>query len=308
MPCSPGPCWRGERTGPGLLEPGRRPWGTSEKGVRLKISSDLKSEYHDLWGERAPVVGMVHLLPLPGSPGWRGSMDQVRDRACRDATALAEGRLDGILVENYGDMPFFPSRVPPETVAAMAVLVREVVRSVGLPVGVNVLRNDAEAALSVGVAAGARFMRVNVHTGSMFTDQGLLEGRAHRTLRRRHALGASIPILADVMVKHAAPPPGLTLESAARDTLLRGLADGLILTGTETGRPVDLEALRRIRAILPPDAKVWVGSGVTPETAASTIKVADGIIVGSALQAGGSAGGGIDAGRVRRFMEALDRS
>jgi membrane complex biogenesis BtpA family protein len=234
-------------------------------------------------------------------------MDQVLDQACRDTTFLEEGGLDGILVENFGDRPFFPDRVPPETVAAMAVLVREVVTCAKLPVGVNVLRNDAGAALSVAVAAGARFIRVNVHTGSMFTDQGFLEGRAHTTLRRRNALGASLPILADVMVKHATPPPGLTLESAARDTWFRGLADGLVLTGTETGRPVDLEVLRRLRASLPSDAKIWVGSGVTPETAAGTIQVADGIIVGSALQVEGTAGGGIDPRGVGRFMEALDR-
>jgi membrane complex biogenesis BtpA family protein len=234
-------------------------------------------------------------------------MEEVLVRASEEATLLASEGLDGVLVENFGDAPFFPDEVPPETVAAMAVVVREVVRCTPVPVGVNVLRNDALASVAVAAAAGARFFRVNVHTGSMFSDQGLLQGQAHRTLRQRRNLGVSLALLADVMVKHATPPPGLTLEATARDTWFRGLADGLVLTGPETGKPVDLETIRRVRGALPADAKVWVGSGATPDIAGTLIRAADGIIVGSALQAGGSAGAGIDASMVRAFMRALDR-
>lgn len=235
-------------------------------------------------------------------------MEEVLARACEEATVLADEGLDGVLVENLGDTPFFPHRVPPETVAAMAVATREVVRCVEIPVGVNVLRNDAPAALAVAVAAGARFIRVNVHTGSMFTDQGLLQGRSHRTLRQRRAIGVPLPILADLMVKHATPPPGLTLESAARDSWYRGMADGLILTGKETGEPVDPREISEVRGALPADAKVWVGSGATPENAPSLARIASGIIVGSALKEGGSAEGRVDVARVRSFMAALGRS
>jgi uncharacterized protein len=260
-----------------------------------------------LWGTAKPVVGMVHLLPLPGSPRWGGSMEEVLDRALAEAGALEEGRLNGILVENYRDAPFFPGAVPAETVAAMAVAVREVCRAVTIPVGVNVLRNDASTALAVAVAAGARFVRVNVHTGAMFTDQGLLEGRAHHTLRLRRALEAPVAILADVLVKHATPPSGTTLEGAARDAWHRGLADGLIVTGAETGAPVDARDIRRLRDALP-EGVVWVGSGVTPETAPALLEAAHGLIVGSALQAGGRAGGGVERERVRGLMRALGRS
>jgi len=265
--------------------------------------------YHaELWGVTKPVVGMVHLLPLPGSPGWGGSMADVLDRAVWEARILAGEGLDGVLVENYGDVPFFPGAVPPETVAAMAVVVREVAGEVRVPVGVNVLRNDARAALAVAAAGGARFVRVNVHAGSMFTDQGLLEGRAYETLRLRRSLGAPVAILADVLVKHATPPPGTTLEGAARDAWHRGLADGLILTGAETGAPVDAGEMGRVKAALPEEGRVWVGSGVTAESAPALLEAADGLIVGSALQAGGRAGGGVRAERVRALVRALGRS
>jgi len=235
-------------------------------------------------------------------------MDEVLDRASAEARLLADGGLDGVLVENYGDAPFFPEQTPPETVASMAVVVRRVVESTQLPVGVNLLRNDAEGALAVAVGAEARFIRVNVHVGAMFTDQGLLEGHAHRTLRKRESLGSILPILADVMVKHATPPPGLTLESAARDTWFRGLADGLVLTGAETGDPVDLESIRRVRASLPEEGRIWAGSGAASGNASDLIQAVDGIIVGSALQEGGKAGAGVDPARIRAFMESLRKS
>lgn len=261
--------------------------------------------YLDLFGDGRPVIGMIHLMPLPGAPGFLGSMDRVLERALDEAEILAEGGLSGILVENYGDTPFFPARVPPETVAAMAVAVREIAGATKLPVGVNVLRNDAEAALAVAAAGGGRFIRVNVHVGSMFTDQGLLAGEAYRTLRKREALSVPILILADVMVKHATPPPGLTLESAARDCWFRGRADALILTGSETGRCVNEESINRVRESLPASSKIWVGSGATAENVSALLRSADGIIVGSALQRGGLAGGGVEGGRVRAFMTGL---
>jgi membrane complex biogenesis BtpA family protein len=263
--------------------------------------------HEKLWPGRKPVVGVIHLLPLPGSPRWRESVAEILDRALIEADILLDEGLDGVLVENFLDAPFYPGPVPPETVAAMTVVLQAVVRRSGVPVGVNVLRNDAYAALAVAACTGASFIRVNIHTGSMFTDQGLIHGEAHRTLRQRRALGSDVAILADVLVKHASPPPGSSLETAARDTWYRGLADGVILTGTETGSPVRSEEIRRIREALPREGRIWVGSGATPEMAAALLEDADGILVGSALQSGGKAGGGVERARVRRFLDSLGR-
>ncbi len=169
--------------------------------------------------------------------------------------------------------------------------------------GVNVLRNDAGAALAVAAATGARFIRVNVHTGGMHTDQGWIEGRAAETLRLRARLCPEVAVLADVLVKHATPPPGLGLVEAARDAWERGLADGLIVSGAATGAPASLDDVRRVRDALP-EAPVLVGSGVTAETVRAALDVAHGVIVGSALEEGGVAGRPVDAGRVRRLMDA----
>ena len=266
-------------------------------------------EAQELFPGSRPLVGVIHLPPLPGAPGWipgSHSMADVSETAVREARVLEEGGLGGLLVENYGDAPFFPERVPPETVAAMALAVRSVVEAVNLPVGVNVLRNDARSAVALAAVAGARFVRVNVHTGAMFTDQGLLEGRAHETLRTREALRTPLTLFADVLVKHATPPPGVTLGQAARDLRYRGKADALVVSGTGTGEPPTPDELREVKQAAP-EVGVWLGSGLTPETAPALLSEADGAIVGSYLREEGRAGSPLDPERVAALVEAAAR-
>jgi uncharacterized protein len=254
-----------------------------------------------IWPEGRPVIGMIHLLPLPGAPRWGGSMRRVLERARSDANALESAGFDGVLVENFLDAPFFAERVPPETIAAMTAAVAAVRGTVMIPVGVNVLRNDVAAALGVAAATGACFLRANVHTGAMWTDQGLIEGRAHDTLRLRRALGADVAILADVHVKHATPPAGARLDSSAADSWSRGLADALVVSGAGTGAVTDSADVRTVKSAVPV-APVIIGSGITPETLAEALSVADGAIVGSAIMTGGHAGAGIDPERALALM------
>lgn len=262
-----------------------------------------RSDLRRLFGADFHVIGMVHLPPLPGSAGHE-SMQYVIDAARHDAEALAAGGVHGIMVENFGDAPFFPDAVPPETIAALALAVAEVRRAGGLPTGINVLRNDARAALGIAAATGAAFMRVNVHTGAMLTDQGWITGKAHETVRARAALGSDVAILADVLVKHAVPPAGLTLEDAARDLWHRGRADALVVTGSATGSATDTARIAAVRAALP-DAPLLAGSGVTEADAERVRQHADGAIIGSAFMEGGRAGGRIDRRRVELLLQRL---
>jgi hypothetical protein len=219
----------------------------------------------DLFKDRKPIIAVIHLPPLPGSPRWSGppncrragNMSHVLECVARDTRILADSGADAILVENFGDMPFPPSSSPPETVAAMTLATAEAMRSCSLPVGVNVLRNDAAAAVAIAAATGAAFIRVNVHCGVAFAGEGILEGRAHETLRLRQRLAPDLAIFADILVKHAwgawapassgradevqipaaLPQWRLTVSGLARDTAYRGLADALIVTGPATGEP-----------------------------------------------------------------------
>lgn len=251
------------------------------------------------------VIGVVHLAPLPGAPGWAGDLAAVIHRARADLLALAAGGVDAAIIENYGDVPFRPGTVEPETVAAIARVLTELRPTVTIPLGVNVLRNDAAAALALAATCAGpdAFMRINVHTGAMVTDQGIIAGQADQTLRRRRELGATVAILADVQVKHATPLGNQTLEEAARDLVERGLADAVIVTGVGTGQPTALADLQRVRAALPA-TPLLVGSGATEATVGDLLTIADGVIVGTALKENGNVAAPVATDRVRAFVAA----
>ncbi len=225
------------------------------------------------------VLGVVHLLPLPGSPRAE-SMDAVIARALRDTRTWVQGGVDGLVLENYGDAPFHPESVPPVTVAAMARVLESLRVEVSIPLGVNVLRNAAQAALSLAAVFDLAFVRVNVHCGATVTDQGLIEGRADATLRLRASLPGHPLILADAGVKHGRPLAPRPLEEEAADLWERGGADAVLLTGTATGAPVSPDDWGRVRASVP-DTPLLLASGVTPETIRQTREEAAGWIVGT---------------------------
>lgn len=248
------------------------------------------------------LIGMVHLGPLPGSPGYRNDLDAVVDAAEADAAALANAGFEAVIVENYGDAPYFADDVPSATVAAMTRAVGAVSESTGLATGVNVLRNDAGAALAIAAATGAGFIRVNVLAGTMYTDQGPIVGRAAEIARLRRQLCPEVAIVADVFVKHATPPPGLTIENAARDLAERGGADAVVVSGTGTGRPLDLDELIGVRAAI--DVPVLAGSGITRETVAEILSIATSAIVGSATKMDGIAAAPVDPVRAASLIAA----
>src|SRR5213593_196548 len=250
------------------------------------------------------VIGMVHLPSLPGSPRWGGSMARVVASALADARALIGGGVDALLVENFGDAPFTPGRVEPATVAAMSVVAAEIRRALpGAPLGVNVLKNDARAALAVAAAVGAEFIRVNVHAGAVLADQGIVQSDAYGTLRDRRLLGVDVAIFADVGGKHAVSLAPVELEQTARDLVHRGLADVLVVSGPATGQATPLAEVKRVRSAVP-TVPLLIGSGVTAETAAELLSVADGLIVGTSVKRDGDVERPVDRARVEKLVAA----
>lgn len=259
-----------------------------------------RDDFAQRFGRRA-LFGMVHMKALPGAPLFEGSLDAVIEAAIADARALEAGGCDGVLFENFGDRPF-RKHVGPETIAAMTRVVTEVAREISIPFGVNVLRNDARAALAIAAATGAAFIRINVHIGVMASDQGLIEGEAGDTLRHRAAFAPGVMIFADHLVKHATPIAEVDELQMARDLRERGLADAVIISGRETGAPADVRRLAATRQAI--DAPILVGSGLTGENAADYAG-ADGAIVGTSVKREGQIEGPVDPMRVERIVRAF---
>jgi len=260
----------------------------------------------DLDGDRKRLVGVVHLAATPGSPRAAGSLEALIEAAVRDARAWRDGGADALIVENFGDAPFYATNVPPETIAAMARALAAVRAAVPeLPLGVNVLRNDARAALGLAAACDAAFVRINVHAGAMQTDQGRIEGRAAETVRERDRLCPAVQLWCDVHVKHAVPMPGETLEQATADLCERASADVVLVSGTATGAAPTPERVSRVRSKAG-SVPVVLGSGVTPDNARELGAPAAGAIVGTWAKERGDVRRAVDPERVARLREVLD--
>jgi len=251
------------------------------------------------------IVGVVHLKPLPGAPLWGGDINEVIESALKDARALEEGGVHGIIVENFWDAPYRIRVREPETIAAFTVVAREVTKEVSIPVGLNLLRNSAIEAASIAYVVGAKFIRVNVYSEAMVTDSGFIQPVAPQLLRYLKKLNASLGIFADVRVKHASPLSFRPIEDVIIDTFKREKASCVILTGSRTGTPPDREVLEKAKSL--GVGPILIGSGLTIDRI-NLLKFADGAIVGTFFKKHGKISEPVDISRVRRLMDLVRQS
>lgn len=276
-------------------------WARKFYGKRLRSLADL-------FGVDKPIIGMVHLMPLPGSPAYEGwDIDVIIDAALRDARALIEGGVDGLIVENMWDLPYYSgaSRIPPEEIAAHAVVARAVVKEVNVPVGITVIHNGGRVALGIAKAAGAKFIRVCLYTGAAVWDTGEFDhGNAADLMRLRKFLYAEdIKFFVDIVKKHSVVFPGIDLETHAIWCDFY-LADALIVTGLMTGMPPTVEDVIRVKKVVP-HVPVIIGSGLNPENAKELLRYADGAIVGTYFKYDGITQNPVDPERVRKLMKVV---
>ncbi len=275
-------------------------WARKLYGERLR---SLK----ELFMVEKPVIGMIHLIPLPGAPGHQGyGMDEIVEHALKDGEALVEGGVDGLIVENMWDLPYYVGKdVPPEEIACQAVAAREVVKEFNVPVGINIVHNGGRATLAVAVASGASFIRVCLLTGALVWDTGEIDhGVAAGLLRlKKNLMCKHIRIFADINKKHAVMFPGIDLQTHAIWTDFY-LADALIVTGKMTGLPPNIQDLVAVKETVQ-ERPLLVGSGVNTENVRSFLKVADGVIVGTSLKDGGVAQNPVDKRRVKKLMSIV---
>lgn len=261
--------------------------------------------FKQLFPNKKPIIACIHLLPLPGSPGYGGKMNKVLGQALEEAQIFHKHKIDGLIIENFRDIPFYADKVPAETITSMTIVTHEIKKVFKGPIGVNVLRNDANAALAIGVAAQVQFIRINVHIGAAVTDQGIIEGRAFNTLRLRKNLNADLLIFADVAVKHASPLGNRSIEDETRDLSERGLADALIVSGSHTGGEANIKEINKVKQNT--ELAVIIGSGITDVNLNDYNSIADGYIVGSFFKTDGNASNLVEESRVAKFMKEFRR-
>jgi membrane complex biogenesis BtpA family protein len=275
-------------------------WKKTQDALRLQ-------SLHEMFGVEKPVIGMIHLPPLPGAPNYQGDgMEPVIEWALRDLETYQRVGIDGLIVENMWDHPYFVGEeVPPEEMTAQAVAAHEVVKAAKVPTGINVIHNGGRITLSIAVAAGAAFVRICILTGARLWDTGELDhGCAARLLRHRKHLGAEhIKLFADVDKKHSVAFPGLDLETHIEWTDFY-LADALIVSGRMTGDAPELDYVRRAKEASR-NRPILMGSGTSAENIAEFLRFADGAIVGTSLKVDGRGENPVDPDVLARYMDAV---
>ena len=209
------------------------------------------------------IIGMLHLLPLPGSPNYSGSIDDVLDRAKSDLENLLEGGLTKVNIENYGDIPFPKIPSSPITISSFTKIVTKLEQEFDFDFGIQVMRNDALSGMSIAHVTGASFIRVNVLTGAMIAEEGIVEGDARPLIELRKKLNSDVKVYADVLVKHAVPLGNQDLRLTAKATVERNMADGIIITGDITGEEASVDDLINLKDEI--DKPILVGSGINKD-------------------------------------------
>ena len=278
-------------------------WRDEMDAYRMKSLSDI-------FTKPKPVIGMVHLPPLPGAVGYQGyGMQQIIDFAVRDAHRLVEGGVDGLMVENMWDLPFaVGTDVSPEQMCAQAVAAKEVIQSVKLPVGINVVHNGGRVTLGIAIAAGAKFIRVCLLTGAQIWDTGEFDHGCARELltTRKLAFAEDIKLFCDVDKKHSIRFPGLDLETHIEWTEFY-LADAIIISGKMTGSAPTVEKVKHAREIIGNRRPILMGSGTNLDNVAGFLQYADGCIVGFSIKEDPRPENPVSVAKVKRYMDAVEK-
>jgi membrane complex biogenesis BtpA family protein len=227
------------------------------------------------------LIGMIHLPPLPGSVGYQGQpFAHIVDAALNDAMALRDAGFHAGIIQNTHDLPS-TAVAPPETVAFLSAVGSAIRREVNLPLGVNVLKNDAVSALAVAAAIEAEFVRIKVYVGAMLGAEGVLEPAAATALRARQRLGTTTEIWADLFDRTSVPLVVQPLEQMVEWATKFGGASVLIVTGADWRSTLGMARTARQAA---QGARIAIGGGVTFDNVAEAFTCADIAIVGSALE------------------------
>lgn len=273
----------------------------------MTSSKDKFKALEDIFRTSKPIIGMIHLDPLPGSPRYENeSMEDIAESALEEAHKLHEGGFHGAIMENFGDYMFL-KRVNPETVAAMTYVASEIRRNLpDLTLGICVLQSDAIAALAIAHIVGADFVRVPYYTETYIVDAGVMESIAADALRYRNYLNIDVKIFADVHIKHGYPLSQRPIWQSARDAEHRGMADAILVTGIETGKDTDPSDVKAVKEAVN-STPVFVASGVDKENFHSYQDYADGVIVGTRLKEGNKTEAPLDTRKISEFMDVVQK-
>lgn len=264
----------------------------------------MTGNFRKVFGTVKPVIAMVHLGALPGSPLYDGDagLDGLIDGARKDLSALQAAGFDAVMFGNENDRPY-EFDVDRASMATMAYVIGALRSEISVPFGVNVLW-DPMSTMALAAATGAAFVR-EIFTGSYASDMGPWNPDAGAALRYRDRLGRSdLAVLFNISAEFAWSLDRRSLADRARSAVFSSIPDAVLVSGAITGEAAEMSDLEAVKKALP-DTPVLANTGVKHATVADVLKVADGCIVGSSLKAEGNTWNTVDPDRAAEFMRIV---
>mmetsp|Transcript_43877 Transcript_43877/g.73124 ORF Transcript_43877/g.73124 Transcript_43877/m.73124 type:complete len:275 (+) Transcript_43877:62-886(+) len=265
-------------------------------------------KFRATFGPHPPIIAMIHVDALPGTPKNRKSVKEIVELAVEEASVYRNAGVDAVMIENMHDIPYLKSEIGPEIVSSMSVIGLEVKKVLGqIPCGIQILAGANNAALAVAQSAGLQFIRAEGFVFAHVADEGIFESCAGNLLRYRRQIGAeNVLVFADIKKKHSSH--AITADVDIGETAKAAeyfLADGVIVTGVSTGSATDIEDVTRTKGAV--SLPVLVGSGVSSKNVQQYVAGCDGVIVGSDFKHDGSWNNGVDPVRTFSFMDNIRR-
>jgi hypothetical protein len=251
-----------------------------------------------------PVIGVIHLLPLPGTPLFSGNLEEIYQRAQEEVSRFKSGGVDGIIIENFHDNPFSNHDISKVQLAIMASVITNARKEIDIPIGVNVHFNDWEAEIALAYACKAQFVRIEAFVDTVMTPSGIVEACCAEVTRFRKLIQTenTISIWADIHPKYST----LLINNSIEESGImaqNALADAIIITGETTGIETPIDDLQRVKSAV--KVPILAGSGTTIENVTKVLSVADGVIVGSTFKSEGNINNLVSVERVGNFMEVV---
>jgi len=258
-----------------------------------------------LFGIEKPIIGMIHVDALPGTPRSRLTVQQIINKALEDALTYVNAGIDAIAVENMHDVPYLNKSVGPEITAAMSLIAYEVKKATQLPCGIQILAAANREAIAVAHASNLDFIRAEGFVFSHVADEGFMDSCAGEILRYRKQIGAEkVLVFTDIKKKHSSH--SITADVSIEDTAKAAeyfLSDGVIVTGVATGAEASIEEIRVTKSAV--KIPVLVGSGVTLDNVDTYWREADSLIIGSYFKQNGDWTQPVDYNRTKLLMDKI---
>lgn len=248
---------------------------------------------------RKMVIGMVHLLPLPGNPAYGNNKDELVANALDDAHRLIDSGVDAIMLENFSDWPQYSTEIPLEAYSVMLNVATRIKEFCPIPFGVNIEMNAFVQEWAMAYACNADFIRVEAFVDNRAGSFGYIEACSTPLAKLMKDYPSDTMLFTDVHTAETYGVPEVAINELAGNAINHD-ASAVIVTENDQSKKITVDDVKSMREAIG-DFPILVGSGVKPDNVLDYLEYANGVIVGRGFKTGDR----IDTNLVKEFMDVV---